>query len=213
MPHGKSTHEQTNGNASDGTPLTDDDRELLALAAEVGQCAESARNLVLRAATQRHVARSWPSIADAKRFEEVDRMRRMLLAWRALRPEDGAPYPDARMLLTEGVLFYGGIRRVPIPGVTHEQTKHELRANAECLASLVASHYPTIAARLTEPDRIERICAAIASTATSAKRRPWKVIAATWDGIEASECDSEAWRQAYVKHQQRRREEAKRAEF
>jgi hypothetical protein len=37
--------------------LSDLDRELVALAAEVEKCAQSARNVVLRADTQAHVAR------------------------------------------------------------------------------------------------------------------------------------------------------------
>jgi hypothetical protein len=183
--------------------LTDTDRELLGLALNVERCAESAFNLVLRADTQAQVARF--GRLEAAKLRELQRMRGMLLAWEGLRQQDGAPYADARMFFTEGLLFYAHVRRAPRPWLTTpEQEQHELRENARSLMTHLASYYPALADKMREPDRVELVCLAIASAASSAKRVPWKVIARTWDGIEALPQDEGAWRSAWNKHLGRR---------
>jgi hypothetical protein len=190
-------------------PLTDADRELLALAAQVQQYAESARNLVLRADTQAHVARF--GTVEAFKSQELQRMRRMLRAWRGLKDEDGAPYRDARMLLTGWVLFYAGVirnggeleRRGVFARTSPEANEAQLRAKAEQVAGIVAQHYPELAAKMAEPDRIERIRRAIASSATSAKKKPLKLLAATWDGIEKRPRNPARWGVDWNEHEAR----------
>jgi hypothetical protein len=190
-------------------PLTDDDRHLLMLAGEVRACAESARNIVLRPDTQAHLARF--GNVDAHKRMERERMERMLRAWRGFRDEDGAPYRDARMLLTSSVLFYAesvrmirdGERCGVIPPSSSEMDRERLRVHAEQVAHHVAQHYPALAAKMVEPERIAHIRSAIASAATSSKRKPWKLIAATWDGIDARPRDVETWRQDWVRYTKR----------
>jgi hypothetical protein len=202
--------------------LSDTDRELLSLADEVVMCAESARNLVLRADTQKHVARSGD--VEAAKRRQRRRMERMLLAWRGLRDENATPYRDARMLLTEGILFYGGALRAAcesarrgmplftpmgrmrtrggvVVTVSHaapgEATQ---RRYAQSVAAIVARHYPKLAEKMGEADRIERIRAAIESAAKSAKRKPLKLIAAAWDGIEKRSRDPVRWGVDWAEH-------------
>ncbi|MGA2451412.1 MAG: hypothetical protein ABTD50_22370 [Polyangiaceae bacterium] len=202
---GQQAHEDE-ANAS--APLTDDDRYLLMLADEVRACAESARNIVLCPDTQEHVTR-FGSVDAHKRLER-ERMERMLRAWRGIRDEDGAPYRDARMLLTSWVLFYAdSIRSIHeregrgvTPPSPPELDGQRLSVYAEQVAGLVAEHYPSLAARMVEPERMRRLRSAIASAATS-KRRPWRLIATIWDGIEAGPRDVETWRQDWVRHTKR----------
>ncbi len=194
--------------ASNAPALTDADRELLALAAEVEKCAQSARNVVLQAHTQAHLAR-FGSVEAQKQLERR-RMARMLLAWRGIGDEDAAPYRDARMLLASWVFFYAAEirnvreleRRREIPLTLRGGNDARLAQKAEQVARIVAQHYPTLAAKLAEPDRIERIRAAIASAATSTRRKPWKLIARTWDGIDAGRSD-ETWRQDWARYMKR----------
>jgi hypothetical protein len=173
--------------ASKAPVLTEADRELLTLAEEVRKCSESARNLVLRPDTQAHVAR-FGSVEAFKRRER-QRMRSMLRAWRGLRGESGAPYRDPRMLLTEAIVFYATVERGSLSAVGEAIQ----RQHAAIVAGIVAEHYPELTERLREPERIERIRAALASAATSAKRLPLKLIAATWDDIEARPRDPKRW--------------------
>jgi hypothetical protein len=189
--------------------LNDDDRHLLMLADKVRACAESARNIVLRPETHAHVAQL--GSVDAHKRLERERMEQMLRAWRGIRGEDGAPYRDARMLLTSWVLFYADSirsihereRRGVTPPSPPELDGQRLSVYAEQVAGLVAEHYPSLAARMVEPERIARIRSAIASAATSNKRKPWKLIAATWDGIDARPRDVETWRQDWARHTKR----------
>jgi hypothetical protein len=170
---------------------------VLALADEVKGRAESARNLILRAGTQAHVAR-FGSVEAHKRLERT-RMERMALAWLGLDVESSR---DARMFLTEGVLFYAHVRRRDASPNTEAQRRHAVE-----LAQRLALYFTSFAVKMSEPDRIERIRAAIAaSAAMSAKRRPWKLIAATWDGMDPSgEHDPEAWRVEFSRYRSKYR--------
>jgi hypothetical protein len=177
--------------------LTDLDRQVLMLADEVKGRAESARNLILRAGTQAHVAR-FGSVDAHKRLERA-RMERMALAWLGLDVESSR---DARMFLTEGILFYAHVRRRDTAPNDGAHRRHAVE-----LAQRIALYFPAFAAKMSEPDRIERIRAAIAaSAAMSAKRRPWKLIAATWEGRAASrELDQEGWRVEFSRYRSRYR--------
>lgn len=158
------------------------DTMLLALADSVAGYVQYARDLVLRNGPQ----------SAAKKRQTLRRLSRMRLASLDLREETEAPYRDARMLLTSTILGFAALVRV-------EQRAADLPL-AEAVALTVMDLYPTLAPKFADGRRVERIRAAIASAASSAKRVPWKLIAAVWTGLQRGEPDSEAWRQDWMRY-------------
>jgi hypothetical protein len=139
---------------------------------------------------------------ETDRVQVRDRMRRMIAVWKGLRFEDGAPYPDARLLLTFWILRHGAVVAL------QDKTKRAERARicAEVSATVVGQVYPALAARMAEPERIDRIRAAIQSATTTTNRKPWRLIARCWAGIEASDPSAEVWRVKWAEHQAARTE-------
>jgi hypothetical protein len=86
--------------------LTEADRELYWLAFEVNNCAETARSLVV--GDSDHA----PAAVEAAKAVETRRLRRMLHASFGFREETGAPYRDARILLTTSILGQAGTVRL-----------------------------------------------------------------------------------------------------
>lgn len=180
--------------------LDKSDQELLWLASEINECAESARGLVLGESD------CVPEDIEAAKCIERRRMRHMLLAWFELRAESEAPYRDARMLLTARILHQAsalrglrdgsGVSR-PSPAAEEEV----LNMGAVHVSRVVAALYPALEPAMRDPDRLGQIRAAIASSATSDKRTPWVLIAAVWKGIEKGEPDPERWRKDWYEHQ------------
>jgi len=148
------------------------------------------------------VHREWHPMAPPLRREllEVPSVRWLLFGGDdGLHREDASPYQHARMLLTDAILFLGAKHRSLHVGARPASAEVALPV-AKLAANVVAMFYPTLRAKMREPARIEHIRAAIASTATSAKRKSWKVIAATWDGIEARPRNPERWRVDYAEY-------------
>ena len=127
---------------------------------------------------KRDVPRYWHGLAPSLRRKllEVPSVRRLLFG-DGLPRERERPYKHARMLLTDVILFFGAELRQSGAGMASAE-------QAKWAATVVVLFYPTLARRMSEPDRIEHIRGAITSTATSAKKKPWKLIIATWNEIE-----------------------------
>lgn len=164
------------------------DEELVALGNEVMAYATTALTLAKRGSVP----------TDPSKVHVRDRLEAVRHAWRNLRPADGAPYHDARMLLTEGLIFYAACEK----DAPSESDGKRGAARALSLAKRVASYYPTIESKLTEPARLELIRLAIL---TKAQRRtmPWVEIAKVWDGIEAVPRNPEQWRKDWHEHRKR----------
>jgi hypothetical protein len=177
--------------------LTEAVRELYWLTYEVHNCAETARSLA--------VGNSEHAPADLEAAMAVE-TRRMLLAWFGLREEIGAPYRDARMLLTTSILGQAGIvrlqRAASVRASTDITANAALDASASLVCRIVGALYPTVASAMQDPARHARVRAAIESAASSDKRTPWPVIAAVWNGIEKGDPDPERWRKDWHEHQQ-----------
>lgn len=178
------------------------DAELLELAALVEDAVRVRVSLARRLVLDRdapHVGTLDEAKSRAKRTLE-----RILRSLGDLREEDGVlhseAYRDARMVLTQAILWRAGICRSGGTQPTAEM--------AEGAGAAVAQLYPTLADAMAEPMRIERIREAIASAAASAKRISWKMIAATWDGIESGRDemgrDPERWRKDWDEHRKNR---------
>jgi hypothetical protein len=178
------------------------DSELLALASEHEAVAMSIRDVVMNANTIEHIKRVYGNLNAYKRKLRDDAAR-ALAALRGLRAHDGAPFVDARWLLTDAILFEARCMRALASG-DPKLRQARARIGADRAAAVVAEHYPVLATRMREPERIARIEAAIASASTTARRRPWRLIAACFDGIEAQPISPEAWRVEYKKRTRNR---------
>jgi len=180
--------------------LTEAVRELYWLTFEVHNCAETARSLVV--GNSEHA----PANVEAAMAVETRRMGRMFLASFRIREEIGAPYRDARMLLTTSILGQAAIvrlQRAASVGTSTDATANaSLDASASLVCRIVGALYPTVASAMQDPDRQARVRVAIESAASSDKRTPWPIIAAVWKGIEKGDPDPERWRKDWHEHQQ-----------
>lgn len=174
--------------------LSDLDRELLDLAQKVEAIAHGARRYVLEPEA---VARTYGDSVERLKRAQRDALARMHIAWRGLSAEEGAPYHDARMLLTEGIFFYAKCENTA-------PSANRALSRATALARRIAEFYPKLAKRLREPERIERIRRAIVMQA-GRSTKPWKQIAATWDGIEPNPRNPESWRQDWARYETKKR--------
>jgi hypothetical protein len=132
---------------------------------------------------------------DEQKLHAIELLKRIRLAWRGVRAEDGAPYRDARLLLTEGLIFYAGCER-NIP------SEDRALSRARELAQRVASYYPTLETKLIDPKRIELIRKAIV---IKSKRTtmPWREVVAIWDGVEGVPRDADRWRKDWAEREKR----------
>jgi hypothetical protein len=183
--------------------LTETDRELFWLAAEINNCADAARSLVTGETDHA------PADLEAAKAIEARRLRRMYRAWFGFRDESEAPYRDARMLLVTCVLAQATIvRRQRAPGTPARAPADEkvaLDASVSLVCRIVGALYPSLASQMSQPEREAKIGAAIESAASTEKRTAWVAIAAVWEGIEKGAPHPECWRKDWYDHQQSHR--------
>ncbi len=183
MAEKKSTRKARAGNAQQVEQVANDS-ELLALADLVEQAVDVRLRVARRLGRNPTDEPLMGSIEERRRAARRT-LQRILRALGGHRAEDGAPYLDARMRLTGCILWRASACR-------GDGTQPDLHM-ARGVADTISREYPALAARMKEPDRIERILLAIASAAASAKKKPLKLIAATWDGIEAAPRNPVRW--------------------
>jgi len=185
--------------------LSQADQQLVALAEELGDLAESVCSLVEDGPTAHDLRKEdWE---DAKR-EARKQLERALRGAKNLREETGAPYRDARMLLTELIFSHGHALRMyraaeGPSAPTSEGEDTVIAVGASQALSFVGTFYPTLGAKMSEPARAEVARRAIDSVARSSHRVPWQLIAAVWGGI-GQEHDPERWRKDWTEHRARR---------
>lgn len=168
---------------------TEIDRDLIALARAFERIAHSVRQLVEHPEV---LAKMYEYSADQIARRKVftrDAATRALVTYRGVRFEDGAPYRDARMLLTEGIVFYARCEE-------NAPSSDNAAARARALAARVAAIYPALRARTSEPKRIEAIRVAI-MTKCGRRTMPWKQIVETWSGIQGV---TDRWRQDWAEY-------------
>jgi len=174
--------------------LVADDQELVALADRVNDAVGLRVRLAHDLVSDPHF--HVPGDRDDAKRSARRTLERILRAIGGLRDGAGAgQYLDARMWLTLSILT----RASTIRGSGMKATPWMARG----VATGIASRWPSLSAKIHEPDRVERLRSAIDSVAASAKRTPWAVIASTWDGIEKRAQSPEVWRVQWAKYGRR----------
>lgn len=190
-----------------GATLSELDRSVLALADEIERVAEAARAVVARSAEATAALYGTEFDAEGQKEEIRERLARMRRVWaRGLERDDAAPYRDARMLLCEGIVFYAAAEQAAPTEDNAKSKRAEARARA--LSRRIVQVYPSLAAKLSEPECVERIRLAIVAK-TKIASMPWKAIVTAWTGIEHGPAP-DAWKVDWARHPlnpKRRRDE------
>jgi hypothetical protein len=229
LPGAYSPHESWLISLYGGPPppnVTGVDRELLFLVSALYDAADSAgslalvglrspfdeRQLWLPGVSNESLTALPPDLAERK-AKEAERIRRTLLAWHGLEPDDGAPYKFARLWFTQWILTHADSIRQHLAGdgVSPRERAETSRLSSMCMmlarhvADMVAAGYPALAGRVHNPERLARIERAIRGAVESEKRIPWTAIVEAWGSVERLDdngpaLDAETWRHAWEDH-------------